>query len=162
MTFSVILVINIQRMRNIMGGLAGAIALNVLHEVVRKFIKDAPHVHIIGEQALSKSMRELNLEPPTGQTLYFSTLAGDVIANSVYFSLIGKSKRENLLGTGLLYGIAGGLGAVLLSKPLGLDDRPVNRTTKTTAMTIGYYALGGLVAATVIRELKKKRNHSSI
>lgn len=133
--------------RNLVGGLIGALALNILHETVRRFDADAPRIELVGEEALSKTIKKAGLQPPSGEPLYFVTMAADVFSNSIYYSLIGLGKNKNLLSNGLACGVAAGVGAVLLTKPLGLNDAPVNRKARTKIMTVAYYAFGGLVAA---------------
>ena len=130
--------------QNILSGVVGAIMLNLVHQLGKKVNKDAPHIDEIGQEAVSKSARSVGFTPPRGNKLFATTLVGDVIANSIYYGLIGKGRRENLLLRGLVYGAVAGVGALTLTKPLGLDDRPVNRTTKTKAMTVGLYILGGI------------------
>lgn len=137
--------------RNLLGGLVGALALNVLHETVRRFDADAPRIELVGEEALSKTIKKAGLQPPSGEPLYFATMAADIFSNSIYYSLIGLGKKKNLLCNGLTYGVVAGVGALLLTKPLGLNDAPVNRTGRTKIMTVAYYAFGGLVAAGVMK-----------
>ncbi len=142
--------------RNLIGGLAGAIALNILHEVVRRFDADAPRIELVGEEALSKIIKSAGIDPPSGEPLYAATLAGDIVSNGLYYSMIGTVKDKDLLVNGVRYGIAAGIGALGLTKPLGLNDAPVNRTTKTKVMTVAYYVFGGLIAARVMKSLVGK------
>ena len=143
--------------KSILSGVAGAIVLNVVHQLVKKVDKDAPHIDKIGEEGLSKSIKTVGYEPPRGNKLFAATLVGDLVANSIYYSLIGKGKRENLLLRGIVYGAVAGIGALTLTKPMGLDDRPVNRTTKTKAMTIGWYVLGGVVTGLAHKLINSRR-----
>jgi hypothetical protein len=53
-------------------------------------------------------------------------------------------------------GVAAGLGALFLPKPLHLNEEYSNRTPRTQAMTVGYYLIGSLVAAALIKYLRKK------
>jgi hypothetical protein len=50
---------------------------------------------------------------------------------------------------GALLGLAAGITAVVLLKPLGLPKEPSNKTLGTQVMTIGLYLMGGLVAAAI-------------
>ncbi|MBC7829157.1 MAG: hypothetical protein H7122_15515 [Chitinophagaceae bacterium] len=143
--------------KNMLSGLAGAIVLNVVHQLANRIDKDAPHIDKIGEEALSKSIKIVGYDPPKGDKLFLATLVGDVISNSMYYSLIGKGKKENLLLRGVIYGAVAGIGALTLPKPMGLDDQPVNKTNKTKAMTIGLYVLGGVVTVFTRRLLMKVR-----
>lgn len=143
--------------KNIVSGLVGAIMLNVVHQLGKKVDKDAPRIDQIGEEAVSKSIRTVGYHPPRGNKLFLATLAGDLIANSIYYSLIGKGKRENLLLRGIIYGAVAGIGALTLTKPMGLDDQPVNRTTKTKALTIGLYILGGVITVFAHRLINGRR-----
>ncbi|GAB3823275.1 hypothetical protein GCM10028895_29990 [Pontibacter rugosus] len=83
-------------------------------------------------------------------------LAGDVLSNSLYYSLAGTGK--DAWWRGAILGATAGAGAVLLPGPLGLGEEPSNRTTKTQAMTVGYYLLGGLVAAAIGYAISNERD----
>lgn len=140
---------------NLVGGLAGAVALNVVHQVVKSFEHDAPRVDLIGEEALSKGMEGMGLTPPTGNALFAATLTGDVISNALYYSTIGFGNKKTILLRGAAFGMAAGIGALTLTKPMGLSDAPVTRTDKTKILTVAWYTIGGFVAALTIRSLKK-------
>jgi len=139
-----------------LGGLAGAIVLNVVHQFAKKVDKDAPQIDKIGEEALSKSIKSVGYDPPKGDKLFLATLVSDVITNATYYSLIGKGKKKNLLLRGIVYGAVAGMGALQLPKPMGLDDQPVNKTNKTKAMTIGWYILGGIATAMTLKLLMSR------
>ena len=138
---------------NIIGGLAGAIALNILHETVKRLDHDAPRIDLVGEEALSKSLESVKIEPPSGNSLFTATLAGDLISNALYYSLIGTGKNHLLL-KGIGYGFTAGIGALKLTEPLGLSDAPITKTKKTEVMTVAWYVFGGLVTALTIKALR--------
>ena len=104
-------------------------------------------------QALAKSLNLLKLPAPTGRKLYNVTLAADLLANSVYFSVVGGASRERPIAAGAAIGIIAGCGAVVLPPPLGLAPQLTNRTTFTRAMSIALYAAGGLAAGYAQRAL---------
>lgn len=140
---------------NMLGGLAGAIVLNVIHQAAKRFMGNAPHVDEIGKEALSKTIKQAGRTPPVGNRLFLFTLAADVVANAIYYSLVGRAGQKQLLLKGAGWGSLAGIGALALTRPLGLDDRPVNRTTETQAMTVAWYAIGGIAAAYAIKCLNK-------
>ena len=45
--------------KNLLAGLTGAIALNILHETVRKTSANAPRIDLLGEEALQKTLNHL-------------------------------------------------------------------------------------------------------
>lgn len=137
----------------LLGGLAGACALTLVHETLRKVEPDAPRMDLLGENALSKLLQKMGTIPPAGDKLFGITMAGDVVSNAVYYSLAGTGPKRNVWLRGTLLGLGAGLGAVLLPKPLHLNPDYSNRTTKTKALTIALYLFGGLVAAAVIKKL---------
>ena len=139
----------------ILAGFAGAAVLNILHETVRRFDTEAPRVDLLGEEALTRSMNSLNLEPPTGNNLYAATLAGDIISNGIYYSAIGMAGKKNIYLKGALAGLTAGLGAIKLPDKIGLDDEPVTKTNKTKVLTVAWYLIGGLVTAAAFDQLKK-------
>lgn len=142
-------------MKNLIGGLAGALALNLLHETYKRLDADAPRVDLMGEEALSKIIKKLGKQPPTGNNLYAATLGADVVSNALYYSLIGYGNKNNIMLRATLFGIAAGVGALTLTKPLGLSNAPVTRTTKTEVLTVTWYLAGALVTALTIRTLNK-------
>ncbi|WP_138475712.1 hypothetical protein [Dyadobacter bucti] len=141
--------------RNIIGGLAGAIVLNVVHEAARRLYSKAPRIDLIGEEALTKSLNAMGMEAPTGNLLTGSTLAADLVSNTMYFSMIGKEGEGSLLVRGAGYGLAAGLGAIGLTQQLGLSDAPVTKTNETKVMTVAWYLLGGLSAAFAMMKIKE-------
>ncbi len=138
-------------------GLAGALTLNLIHESYRKIDKDAPRIHLIGEEALVKILKAAGLPVPTTEKeLYRLTLAGDIFSNALYFSLIGAGKSKHYLRRGLVLGLAAGTGAVFMPQKLGLNDAPSSRTTETKLLTVLWYILGGLAAGGAVKLMRKK------
>jgi hypothetical protein len=136
-------------------GITGAVALNILHQVVKQFDHDAPRVDLVGEEALSKGLKKVNIEPPTGDTLFTATLAADLLSNAAYFALTGVAKKKQLPITGAALGLTAGIGALVLTKPIGFSDAPITKTTKAKILTVAWYTFGGLVAGCVIKALRK-------
>lgn len=139
------------------GGLAGAVTLTIIHEGIKKIDPKAPRMDLLGMQSLSKILRGVGQMPPKGENLYWATMAGDLISNALYYSVVGLGERRNILFNGLQLGASAGLGAVVLPKYLGLNNRHSNRTTKTGLMTVAYYLIGGLVASAVTKSLLKRK-----
>ncbi len=134
------------------GGLAGACVVTAVHETVRRLNPDAPRMDVLGMRSISKLMNKADLEPPQDdEKLHTWALVGDIISNSMYYSLAGTGKGA--WWRGAVLGAAAGAGAVMLPGPLGLGEdlgkEPRQKTTETQALAVGYYLLGGLVAAAV-------------
>lgn len=140
----------------IVGSIAGAAALNILHQTVAQFDHEAPRVDLVGEEGLSKALEKIGVQPPGGNALFTAALAADLISNAVYYSLIGLAKKKQLIPAGTVLGLAAGIGALTLTKRLGLSDAPVTRTEKTKLLTVAWYTFGGLVAGAVMLSLRKK------
>lgn len=142
-------------LKAILAGFAGAAALNLLHETVRRFDSDAPRVDLLGEEALTRSLNSLNLTVPKGDKLYAATLAGDLISNGIYYTTIALSGSKNLYFKSTVAGITAGIGAIQLPDKMGLDDKPVTKTDKTKVLTVAWYLIGGLVTAGVFNRLNR-------
>lgn len=140
---------------SLIGGLSGAVALNILHQAVKQFDHEAPRVDLVGEEALSKGLGKIGIEPPTGNKLFAATMAADLLSNAAYYSIVGACKKKHLPYAGALVGIAAGVGALTLTKPMGLSDAPVTRTKKTKVLTVTWYTFGGIVAGAVMMALRK-------
>ncbi|MCC2546079.1 hypothetical protein LJY25_06460 [Hymenobacter sp. BT175] len=137
----------------LVSGLAGAVALNLLHETVRHIRPDdAPRMDLLGMRALRQLLGKAEAPQPDHATLFNLTIAGDLLSNGLYYSLVGSGRNALLRGAGL--GLAAGIGGVLLPGPLGLGTAPSGRTPQTKAMTVAWYTVGGLVAGGVSRLLR--------
>jgi hypothetical protein len=143
------------RISNLFAGLAGAVALNVLHEFLKNK-RTTPRIDFLGEQALQKTVRYFGGNITDTDDLYKLTLAGDLISNTIYYSRVASAKRQHLFGRAIAMGLIAGIGAVKLPEPLGLNPKSVAKTDQVKSMTVGYYLFGALVTALVASALKKK------
>lgn len=132
-------------------GAAGAITVTALNESVRQLVPHAPRVEVIGMRALAAALRASGKQPPEDDELYGWTLAGDLLSNSLYYSLVGVGETSGAWRRGALLGLAGGLGAALLPGPLGLGRQPGERPPLTQILTVAWYLAGGLAAAATYR-----------
>lgn len=144
------------KFRNILAGLAGATALNLLHEGLKHTNLESPRVDLLGEEALQKTAHYFGTEINDQNQLYGATLAGDVISNTIYYSMIGSSKPMYIWAKALSLGLMAGLGAIKLPQPMGLDESVVADTRQKQVLTVGYYIFGALVTATVLTLTRKK------
>jgi predicted cobalt transporter CbtA len=144
-------------LRALVSGVAGAVAVTAVHETARRTIPQAPRMDVIGRRGIAKSMYALGTEPPHGQRLQNAALAGDVVSNSLYYSLIGlgSDSPRATWKRGLLLGVAAGIGAVLLPPVLGLGRQPGSRGPFTHLLTVAWYTIGGLAAAASLRAFQE-------
>lgn len=139
------------------GGLAGAVALTLIHETMRRAIPNAPRLDLLGMQALSKTLKSFNKEVPTDRKLYGWSLAGDLVSNGLFYSLSGIGEKKNALAKGAMIGLLGGVAAVVIPKSTDLNENASGRTMETKLLTIGLYVVGGIVAAGVMKLLSRKK-----
>ena len=143
-------------LHSLAAGFAGALALNLLHETMRRLRPhDAPRMDVLGERGLRKLLAAADAPQPDTDTAFALTMAGDLISNGLYYSMAGSGPHSIARGVGL--GLAAGIGGVVLPGPLGLGEAPSNRTPQTKIMTVAWYTLGGLVAGAVAQRLANKR-----
>ena len=143
--------------KSTIGGLAGACALTILNESVKKLDKDAPRMDLLGMNAVARLMKGNSLLALTAGKLFPVALAGDLVSNSLYYSMADSGDRKKTLIRGGLLGLGAGLGAVVLPRTLGLNEDATTRTLKTKVLTVTWYVLGGLVAAAAINLMDKKK-----
>ena len=133
-------------------GAAGALVLTAAHQILKNLSRKAPHADALGRQALTGVLGQLGLPQPTGTRLQSAALAGDLVANTVFYSAASLAGPQRAPMVGSLLGAAAGVGALVAPSPLGLDSKATNRYTATKAMTVGLYTLGGLAAGMVCRK----------
>jgi hypothetical protein len=134
-------------------GAAGAAALTGVHQLALGLTEAAPRMDILGMRALKRSMRTAGLQPPRGRTLYNWTLAGDLLSNGAYYSLVAGPRPWM---RGAVLGLAAGAGALLLPQRIGLGHPPKSEYVTNQVMTVAWYLLGGLVAAATAARLQRR------
>lgn len=139
------------------GGVAGACTVTLLHESIKKIIPQAPRMDLLGMNAISKGLKAAGIRTPVGATLYTMALAGDLLSNSIYYSLAGIGSEKNVWLKSSALGLAAGLSAVFLPAPLGLNEKYSNRTNQTKLMTVGLYVAGALVTTAIMKLLATKK-----
>ena len=135
----------------LLSGLAGAAALTALHETVRRVRTDAPRMDTLGRRAIAGGLGAAGLEAPPQDRLQPVALVGDIVANTLYYSLACLGRPS--LARGAALGAAAGLGALVLAPLMGLGSRLGSRTPRTAAMTVAWYTAGGLAASATHRAL---------
>ena len=139
------------------GGVAGAAAFTLLHETVRRIVPQAPRMDLLGMNAISKGLDAAGWKKPKEEKLFTWALAGDLVTNSLYYSMAGVGREKNAWVRASLLGLAAGIGAVALPESLGLDKRHSNRSTSTKLMTIGIYVAGALITAAIMKWADKRK-----
>lgn len=133
-------------------GVAGAVALTAVHQAARAVTDNAPRMDVLGMRALVRGADAAGIEAPrTHAGLYRTTLAGDLICNSAYYSLATTYTR------GTVMGLLAGIGAVVLPERIGLGRPPKSELLSNQVMTVAWYVLGGLAAAATARYLSQRR-----
>ena len=144
--------------KNLLAGLGGAIALNVLHESLKKLNSDTPRIDILGEEALQKGIEYVGGKHIPKVDLYAPTLGADLLSNALYYSMIGAGNSKHIWPKAIALGLAAGSGAIALPEPMGLNPEPVDKNMKMRAMTVGYYLFGALVTAGILQIASKKKS----
>jgi hypothetical protein len=138
----------------LVSGAAGACAVTGINETARQAVDEAPRLDELGMRAVAQGLQAVGVAPPAGPALRATALAGDLAANTLYYSVIGLGGRENAWLAGAALGLIAGLGAVYLPGPLGLGRGPSAGTPARRVMTVAWYTAGGLAAAAVFRALQ--------
>jgi hypothetical protein len=142
--------------KNLLAGLGGAVALNVLHEGLKNKNFEMPRIDLLGEEALQKTLNYFGTGISDPDKLYKATLASDVVSNAIYYSMIGAGGTQNVWTKAVTLGLTAGFGAVNLPEPMGLNPAPVAATDTRKALTVAYYVAGALLTAGILKALDKK------
>ncbi len=138
----------------LLSGLAGASALTFVHETARRVCPDAPRMDTLGRRSIAAGIEAAGYDPPPEDQLQALALGGDLISNTLYYSLAAIGNPSFAKGAAL--GAAAGLVRAWLSRPIwGLVTGRAARTPQTAAMTFCWYLAGGLVASAIHHALVK-------
>ena len=133
-----------------------SVSVNLMHKRTRKTISDAPRVDVMGMRAVQKLADALGVPPP--QNLRRTTLAGDFVANTLYFSAVGIRGPQHAIAVGAIAGLVAGIGVLLLQEPLELGHDEVNRTPQTQVMAPGMYFAAGVISGLTYHTLGRERS----
>lgn len=134
-------------------GAVGAVTLTTIHQLARKVTSDAPRMDVVGGRAIEQGMLAAGGEPPQGRRLERWALAGDLLANSAYYSLVACGREPHVWRRATTLGLAAGAGALVLPRRLGLGDPPRSGSVANQVMTVAWYLIGAMAAAAASRAL---------
>ena len=134
-------------MRALAAGAVGALTLTAVHQLAKRVSSNAPRMDVLGERAIARSVEALRRTPPAQPALHRWALAGDLLANSAYYSLIACGREPRVWARAVPLGLAAGVGALLVPQPMGLGHPPHSEQLSNQAMTVSWYLLGALATA---------------
>ena len=143
---------------SVVAGAAGAVALTAVHQTARATMANAPRMDVLGKRALRAMGRQAGAPISEDRDLERETMAGDLVANTAYYALVGAGRDAHIVARGLALGLLAGVGALLLPRPMGLGDPPHAHNPATQAMTVAWYVIGGITAAVVMKEVGRQRS----
>lgn len=140
----------------LIGGLAGALGVTIAHELVKKWVPDAPRLDKLGEQGAAKLVEKATGERPKQKDMYAPALAADLVANALYYGFAAANTKHPIRTAGAL-GITAGLGAVNLPSKMGLNGQHTAGSFQKKLITIGLYTLGGIIAGVAVNMFREKK-----
>jgi hypothetical protein len=141
----------------LVSGGVGALVLTALHETARHRLPYAPRMDVLGMRALRRWVPGLSHERPRSSRLRRLALAGDLLTNAVYYSGVTTRTSGETYSRAVAMGLAAGIGAVLLPRPLGLGDPPNSEHRANQVMTVAWYLAGALAAAAAANSMRYGR-----
>ncbi len=146
---------------SIAGGFAGACVVTLLNEIVKKYDKRAPRIDLLGQEVAAEAHNSYDSPVPSQGKLYKEVLTGDLLSNTVYFSIAGANQKQPEVQGGM-QGIMAGLSAVYApGLSSALNVKHTGETDKKKILTTAYYFIGGIVAAKVMKWVDEKLNDNS-
>lgn len=140
------------------GGLAGTLTVASIHEALKRVTHDAPRMDILNMELIRKGLKSMNKEVPQKDELERWAVGLEIFCDTAYYGLTGTGGKKGVWLRGALLGLAAGVTAVVLPKPLGLPEKPSNKTSGTQLMTIGLYLMGGLASAAITELVDNAQN----
>ena len=138
--------------RSLTSGVAGALALTTIHETGRRLVTNAPRMDEVAMRGLRKVLPGKQRDPVR---LHKLALAGDLVSNAVYYSVIAAPTRKATWMRAGALGTAAGLCALLLPERIGLGAPPNSDRRANQFMTVAWYLAGALAAAFVATRIRE-------
>jgi len=112
---------------------------------------------VLGMRALRRFAPAFRHEPPRSTRLHRWALAGDLIANTMYYSAVPARSRQETWTRAAALGLSAGAGALLLPRQAGLGEPPHSERPANQVMTVAWYVAGALASAAVANLLRSRR-----
>ncbi|HET7755586.1 MAG TPA: hypothetical protein VFK85_16900 [Anaeromyxobacteraceae bacterium] len=138
--------------RGLVAGAVGAGVLTAIHQIGRATLDDPPRMDVVGRRALQRGAKPFGVRLQRREAQRW-TLAGDLVANALYYALVTRGSPAAAPWRGALLGALAGVGGVFLPERLGLGSRPSRATGSTALLTVAWYAIGGLAAGLAARRM---------
>jgi hypothetical protein len=142
--------------RALASGAAGALALTSIHEIARRRFADAPRMDVLGKRALRRYVPPLSDEPTRSARLHRIALAGDLVANTLYYSAVSAPTSAATWARATTLGVAAGAGALWLPKRIGLGNPPRSYSRANQIMTLAWYMAGAVTAAAASNAMRPR------
>ncbi|MBS1817008.1 MAG: hypothetical protein JSU08_03680 [Acidobacteria bacterium] len=137
-------------------GVAGAVALTAIHQAAQRRIPDAPRMDVLGMRALRRFVPAFEHERPRSSRLHRWALAGDLIANSLYYAAVPAKTTGATWARAAALGLGAGAGALWLPQPMGLGEPPKSASRANQLMTVAWYLTGAMTAAMAATALRRR------
>lgn len=125
-------------------GAAGAFTLTAIHQMALRHLDYAPRMDVVAMRGLDRILPGYYHH---SRRLHRLALVGDLIGNSLYYSVIPASTSAATWIRGVTLGAIAGLGALLLPERIGLGEPPYSQYRPNQIMTVAWYLAGGAAAA---------------
>ena len=130
--------------RSLASGVVGALALTAIHQMAQRHLYYAPRMDVVAMRGLD---RILPGHYHHSRRLHRLALAGDLVGNSLYYSVVPAATSAATWIRAAALGTFAGLGALLLPERIGLGEPPYSRYRANQIMTVAWYLAGGAAAA---------------
>lgn len=140
----------------LVSGAVGAGVLTAIHQTAQKYRDDAPRMDVVGMDMMSRTIAEAGGAPPSRAQLFNMTLAGEMLANSLYYSGIPAETSRKTWTRAVGMGLTAGFGALTLPRYVVGVDAPHSSSLANNAMTVAWYLAGALAAAACAETLRRR------
>ena len=130
--------------QSLASGAAGALAITAIHQVAQRHLDYAPRMDVVAMRGLDRILPGYYHH---SRRLHRLALAGDLVGNSLYYSVVPAATRAATWMRAAALGSIAGLGALLLPERIGLGEPPYSRHRANRIMTVAWYLAGGAASA---------------